>query len=130
MSTLPFDYIAIWPADDEGAGYRRRFVIEGKGLVKTQLADAVPIGQSMLQLQVSSSCARRFQSMARPLGEAVQSSQASRFAGFLSCGFDQRLSTILPVFRGVQALPLWLETDEAMEYGAAEFLTRPVDLNA
>ena len=71
----------------------------------------------MLQLQVSSSCARRFQSMARPLGEAVQSSQASRFAGFLSCGFDQRLSTILPVFRGVQVLTLCLETDEAMEYG-------------
>ena len=63
--------------------------------------------------------------MARPSGEAVQSSQASRFAGFLSCGFDQRLSTILPVFRGVQAVPLCLETDEAMEYGAAEFLTNP-----
>ena len=46
MTTLPFDYIAIWPADDEGAGYRRRFVIEGKGLVKTQLADAVPTGPS------------------------------------------------------------------------------------
>src|SRR5215469_15920910 len=66
MSTLPFDYIPIWPTDDEGAGYRRRFVIEGKGLVKTQLADAVPTGQSMLQLQVSSSCARRSQTIARP----------------------------------------------------------------
>jgi len=130
MTTLPFDYIAIWPADDEGAGYRRRLVIEGKGLLKTQLADAVPTGQSMLQLQVSSSCARRFQAIARPFREAVQSSQAARFARFLSCGFDQRLSTILPVFRGFQALPLCLETDEAMEYGAAEFLTKSFDFES
>ena len=79
----------------------------------------------MLQLQVSSSCARRFQTIARPFREAAQSFQASRFARFLSCESDQRSSTILPVFRGVQALPLWLETDEAMEYGAAEFLTNP-----
>jgi hypothetical protein len=35
MTTLQFDYIA----NDEGAGYWRRFVIEGKGHVKTQLAD-------------------------------------------------------------------------------------------
>ena len=27
----------------------------------------------------------------------------------------------------VQALPLCLETDEATEYGAADFLTKPVD---
>src|SRR6516164_3699466 len=86
MTTLPFDYIAIWPADDEGAGYRRRFVIEGKGLVKTQLANAVPTGQSMLQLQVSSSCARRFQTIARPFREAVQSFQASRLHGFSAAG--------------------------------------------
>jgi hypothetical protein len=66
MTTLLFYYIAIWPADDEGAGYRRRFVIEGKGLVKTRLADAVPTGQRMLLLQVSSSRARRFQAIARP----------------------------------------------------------------
>ena len=59
----------------------------------------------------------RSQTIARPSREAVQSSQASRFARFLSCGFDQRLSTILPVFRGVQVLTLCLETDEAMEYG-------------
>ena len=80
----------------------------------------------MLQLQVSSSCARRSQTIARPFREAAQSFQASRFARFLSCGFDQRSSTILPVFRGVQDLPLCLETDEAMEYGAVEFLIKPV----
>ena len=37
------------------------------------------------------------------------------------------IRTIFPVFRAVHALPFCLETYEATEYGAAEFLTKPVD---